>query len=148
MKELKIYIAGKMSGLTYEKMNGWREKLKRKIEMQADLIGYKDKLCVINPVNYYNFENYRHQSETEVEDYDLAHVISSDVIIVNLDGLNSSIGTIIELHDANYHHRIPVIAFGSEDNYNKLHPWIKRDITRYEETMDDVITYIGDFYMI
>lgn len=145
---IKIYLAGKMSGLTYKEMNEWRENIKRSIQKEADLVGLKDKVCVINPVDYYNFEKCRHQTESEVEDYDLAHVKSSDIIVVNLERLDSSDGTKIELHDANYNNRIPVIAFGERQLYENLHPWVKRNITRVEEDENGVINYIRDFYMI
>lgn len=140
----KIYLAGKMGGLTYEGMNGWRNIIKTKILETAK---YSDtNVNIINPVSYYNFEEKKHQTEIEVEEFDLAHVISSDLIIVNIDGLNNSIGTIIELHDAHYHNKIPVIAFGSKEVYNNLHPWVKNDITRIEPNIDDVVNYIRDFY--
>ena len=142
---LKIYLAGKMSGLTYEVMNAWR--IGENICL-LDMAGYySEKINVINPVLYYNFEEKRHQSEIEVEEYDLAHVVSSDIIIVNLEGLQDSIGTIIELHDAHYHHKIPVIAFGDKKLYDDLHPWVKNDITRVEDNINDVVAYIRDFYM-
>lgn len=143
---LKIYLAGKMSGLSWEAMNHWRQQLKTQLLAAAEISGYQ--LQVINPVEFYNFEEKRHQSEKEIQDYDLAHVTSSDLILVNLEGLNSSDGTKLELHDANYHNKIPVIAFGNHKLYEALHPWIKRDITRTEETMQDVIHYIQDFYLI
>ena len=142
---LKIYLAGKMGGLSFEEMSGWRNDTFSKL---LEMAGYYDtKLNVVNPVLYYNFEEKRHQSEIEVEEFDLGHVISSDIIIVNLDGLSDSIGTIIELHDAHYHRRIPVIAFGDKKLYDKLHPWVKNDITRVENSIDDVVNYIRDFYM-
>ena len=84
IKTLKIYEAGKMSGISFEEMNRWRNELKEKLEFAANISGYL--LQVINPVDYYNFEEKRYQSEEEVEDYDLTHVISSDIIIVNLNG--------------------------------------------------------------
>lgn len=146
MKYLKIYEAGKMSGLTFSKMNNWRIELKNKLLDAAENVGYK--ILVVNPVDFYNFEEQRHQSEEEVEDYDLAHVNSSDIIVVNLDGLATSDGTKLELHDGNFHNKIPVIAFGEKKLYDKLHPWIKRDITRVENNMNDVVEYIKEFYMI
>ena len=142
---LKIYLAGKMSGLTYDKMNEWRCDISQKLHYHAEQNGVR--VNVINPVLYYNFETKLHQTEVEVEEFDLAHVISSDIIIVNLDGLKDSVGTIIELHDAHYHHKIPVIAFGDKELYNSLHPWIKNDITRVETNIGDVVTYIKDFYL-
>ncbi len=143
---LKIYTAGKMSGLSFEEMNDWRVKLKEILTAYADFSNTNIK--VVNPVDFYNFETKRHQNELEVEEFDLAHVVSSDIIIVNLEGLNSSIGTIIELHDARYHNKIPVIAFGNKTTYDELHPWVKNDITRVEETIYDVAAYIKDFYLV
>ena len=143
---MKIYLAGKMSGLSFEDMFNWRQEIAKKLKQLA--FDFDKPLNVINPVLYYNFVEKRHQTEIEVEEFDLAHVISSDVVIVNLDGLNDSIGTIIELHDAHYHHKIPVIAFGDWQSYDKLHPWIKNNITRVETNIDDMITYIRDFYLI
>ena len=142
---MKIYLAGKMSGLSFEEMNGWRDILKSMLTQYAELSDVN--VRVINPVVYYNFEETRHQSEVEVEEFDLAHVTSSNIVIVNLNGLNDSIGTIIELHDAHYHHKIPVIAFGDRELYDNLHPWVKNAITRVENSMADVCNYIRDFYL-
>lgn len=143
---LKIYLAGKMGGLIFEEMNKWRCETRRKLLSQAEM--FSKKISVINPVLYYNFEEKRHQTEIEVQEFDLAHVISSDIIVVNLDGLSNSIGTIIELHNAHYHHKIPVIAFGKRELYDNLHPWVKNDITRVECDIDGAIAYIKDFYFM
>lgn len=133
-----------MYGLSFDDMNSWRVEATQKLKAEANNTGKK--IEIINPVMYYNFTERKHQSEIEVEEFDLAHVISSNIIIVNLHGLYSSIGTIIEIHDAHYHHKIPVIAFGDEEIYNNLHPWIQNSITRVENNIDDVVEYISDFY--
>lgn len=146
MRTLKVYEAGKMSGLSFDKMNTWREKLKNLLLSAAEISNYQ--IQVINPVDFYNFQEKTYQSEIEVEEFDLAHVISSDILVVNLIGLSSSDGTKIELHDAKYHNKIPVIAFGNRELYEELHPWIKGSITRVEDTMEDVVKYIQEFYMI
>lgn len=135
-----------MSGLSFEEMNNWRNELKMQLLLTAKISGYT--LQVINPVDYFNFNEKRYQSDEEVKEYDLGHVITSDLVIVNLDGLSSSDGTKIELHNAKYHNKIPVIAFGEQELYNNLHPWIKSEITRTENTMEDVVGYIHEFYMI
>lgn len=116
MRTLKIYEAGKI----FDEMIFWRKKLKSLLLSAAEINNYQ--IQVINPVDFYNFEEKVYQSEFEVEEYDLAHVISSDIIVVNLNGLSSSDGTKIELHDAKYHNRIPVIAFGDKELYEELHP--------------------------
>lgn len=143
---LKIYLCGKMSGLNFDEMNSWRKRVEDALKIKSGFTGTP--ITVVNPVVYYNFEEKRHQTEIEVEEFDLAHVITSNIIIVNLDGLKDSIGTIIELHDAHYHHRIPVIAFGDRKLYDELHPWIKNDITRVEDDIVGVVNYIRDFYLV
>lgn len=134
-----------MSGLSFDEMNNWRKIAKEKLLKAAEYMGCNIK--VINPVDYYNFEEKIYQSEKEVEEFDLKHVISSDIVIVNLDGLNTSDGTKIEIHDANYHSKIPVIAFGNIKLYEGLHPWVRNSITRIEQDIDAVIEYIKRFYM-
>ena len=53
-EKLKIYLAGKMGGLSFDEMNNWRKKLKQEILREAGVSGYQVK--VINPVDFYNFE--------------------------------------------------------------------------------------------
>ena len=144
MRELKIYLAGKMGGLDFESMNQWRKRIKNNLNFVAEYRDYR--LNVVNPVDFYNLESVRYQSDKEVKDYDLAHVLSSDIIIVNLEGLATSDGTKYELHDARKAN-IPVIAFGEYSLYEELHPWTKDNITRVEKNMEDVVEYIRDFYM-
>ncbi len=145
-KELKIYEAGKMCGLSFDEMNRWRVDLKNILINEARYAGYQ--VQIINPVEFYNFEEKRYQSEEEVMEFDLYHVRTSDIIVVNLDGLSSSDGTKIEIHDAKYHNKIPVIAFGNKELYNNLHPWVKNCITRVENNILGIAEYIKDFYMI
>lgn len=146
MNRLKIYLCGKMSNLTLEESNAWRREIKQKLLVQSMLSEHD--VLVINPVDFYNFEEVRHQSEEEIMNYDILHTITSDIVIVNLNGLATSDGSKIEIFEANYNHKIPVIAFGNKELYDNLHPWVKRNITRVEENMEDVIKYIRDFYMI
>lgn len=134
-----------MSGMTFEQMNEWREETTRVLEHMASF--YDCIIKVVNPVDYYNFESKRYQNQKEVMQFDLNHVKSSDIVIVNLDGLNSSIGSAIELYEC-YKRDVPVIAFGEKELYEGLHPWIKECITRVEDNCEMVATYICEFYMM
>lgn len=145
-KKIKIYLAGKMSGLTYQEMGVWRQEIENKFLIQSMLANYT--IMVLNPVKLYNFEEVKHQSEKEIMNYDISHVVTSDIIIVNLDGLATSDGSKIEIYEANYNRKIPVIAFGDKELYNNLHPWLKECITRVEKNIEDVVDYVRDFYMI
>lgn len=142
MKEdsLQIYLAGKMSGLSYEDMNDWRLQITRDLESNI----FTTHVKTINPVSYFNFEEKRYQNELEIMKFDLSKVKSSDLVVVNLDGLHTSVGTMIECYEA-YKNDIPVLAFGCKKDYESLHPWIKCCITRYDN-YDDCIEYIRDFY--
>lgn len=145
MEKLKIYLAGKMSGLTFEESDKWRRDFKRvfKREMNYDTMHY----TVINPNDYYNFKNPSHQNEREVMQYDLNHVRNSDIIVVNLDDINTSIGTAIELYVA-AQNNIPVLAWGSNEEWFVAHPWLKECITRWDTGIMDICRYIRDFYLM
>lgn len=135
-----------MGGLSFNEMNIWRKELKEQLQFAAETSGYL--VQVINPVDFYNYKEKKHQSEEEVEDFELSHITTSDIVIVNLEGLNSSDGTKIEIYEAKHNNRIPVIAFGDRNLYDKLHPWVKRNITRVEDNIGRAVKYVQDFYMI
>ena len=52
----------------------------------------------------------------------------------------------MELYEC-YRNDIPVIAFGTDEEYENVHPWINECITRHEDTIENAATYIKDFYM-
>jgi nucleoside 2-deoxyribosyltransferase len=133
---MKIYLAGQMTNLTFNEMNGWRKKI------QEYFKNYKD-ITVINPVDFYNFDKVDKMKATprEVKEYDLWLVKNSDIILVNLDHPDS-IGTAIELHMAHDVWGIPVIGFGNTKN----HDWIECSLLRRCETMREALVYIESFY--
>lgn len=140
---MTIYLAGAMSNLTYVQMTMWRHELGILLQLSAEDYGMKVK--VVNPVSYYNFEEKRHKSEKEIMQFDLNYIRKSDIVVVNLEGLNTSIGTCIELYEATKNN-IPVLAFGTVEMYDSLHPWIKECITRVDWTKEELVEYIEDFY--
>ena len=141
---LSIYLAGAMSSKSFDEMNTWRVEIKNMLTHMASY--YDCDVKVTNPIDYYNFKEKRHKSEKEVMQFDLSLVKKSDIVIVNLNGINTSIGTSMELYEC-YRSNIPVIAFGSDEEYENAHPWIRECITRHESNMEDTATYIKEFYM-
>lgn len=140
MNKIIIYLAGKMSGLSIEDMCYWRNEFRRKF-YNNDL-NYLSKINIVSPTDFYSFEEKKHKTEREVMDYDLWLVRNSTLIVVNLDYPNS-IGTAVELYEANKHCGIPVIGFGTTEN----HPWIEECVSVKFENMDEVINYIFEFYI-
>lgn len=84
--------------------------------------------------------------EKEVMQFDLNMVRQSDIVIVNVGGISESIGTAIELYEAN-RLDIPVIAYTEGDVNNNIHPWIENCLSTVQMNRSELITYIIDFYM-
>lgn len=144
-EKVKIYLAGAARNCTaFDEKNKWRVKISDILEPWASLHGYYIKF--INPIDYYNFRQKRKLNEMEVMQYNINQVRSSDIIIVNLLGINSSIETCIELYEA-YRKNIPVIAVDLNKDYENVHPWVKKCITRVEDTCVEASEYIRYFYM-
>ena len=143
MEKLSIYLAGAMQGHTYEEMSYWRDVMINHLQAYANGVC---NLKVINPVSYFNFEEKRHQTEMEVMKFDLCLVKNSNVVIVNVKGLNQSVGSTIELYEA-WKSGIPVLAYDEDGNYESLHPWIKNCITRVDRSLVELCEYVHDFYM-
>lgn len=135
MSKPKIYLAGKMSGLSFDEMNKWRKEA-------TELLRYEN-VHIENPCHYYNFEmNPEDYTENEVKKYDLWLVKNCDIVLVNLNHPDS-IGTAIEIHEAYNNWNKPVIGFGIAKN----HPWIELCITKRCETLEDAVNHIKDFYL-
>ena len=141
---LTIYLAGKMSGLSDFEMRQWRNLLKSELEKYSDMANYKTN--IVSPCDYFNFEEQRYQSEQEIMKFDLSLVKNSDIVIVNTNGLSSSIGSIIEVYEA-WKNDIPVIAYDENGDYKTIHSWLKCCITRADSCVIDICEYIKDFYM-
>lgn len=141
---LTIYLAGKMSGLLDSEMKKWRNLLKYELEKYSDIANYKTN--VVSPCDYFNFNEQRYQSEQEIMKFDLSLVKHSDIVIVNTNGLSSSIGSIIEVYEA-WENDIPVIAYDENGDYKTIHSWLKCCITRADSCVIDICEYIKDFYM-
>lgn len=143
----KIYLAGRMGGLTYEEYNGWRNKIEYKLRCGIDSVGKRiSSIKVFNPANYYNFEEKEYKSQREVMNFDLNLVKNSDVVIVNANGVGQSTGTCIEMYEA-YQHNIPILGFWENpDDKESFHPWIETMFTRVDDNMDELVRYVTDFY--
>ena len=139
MNKFEIYLAGKMGGLTFEEMNGWREEI-TKIFNQ-----YTDRIKTHNPCHYYNFDlDPSTYTDHEVKRFDLWLVKKSNLVVVNLDQPNS-IGTAIELHEAHDNWKIPVIGFGGKDK--EVHPWMQLSLNRWCDDMRDAVEHVVEFYL-
>ena len=143
--KLTIYLAGKMSGLSKNDYCNWRSELENVLNNRANLIGAS--IQIINPAKYFDFDNMDRHLEKEVMQFDLNMVRQSDIVIVNVNGVSSSIGTAIELYEAN-RLNIPVIAYTEGNVVDDIHPWIENCFSTVQMSKDELIDYIRDFYMV
>lgn len=138
MKKFKVYLCGKMSGLTFEAMNNWRVEATKLLNEEIFV-----PIHTINPVDFYNFEmNPNSYTENEIKKFDLHMVKASDLILVNLD-FPDSIGTAMELCMAHDVWDKPVIGFGE----NKSHPWMELCVSKRCDSLKEAVRYIANFYL-
>lgn len=141
MKDYNIYLSGGMSNLSLEEQSKWRSQIVNAIKFGD--YDYEKKASFFNPIQYFNFEEARYESELEVMNFDLNALRKSDLIVVNFNNPNS-IGTAMELMLA-YEMRIPILGLNKDKK--ELHPWLECCCDRIFDDMRQLVEYIVDFYL-
>lgn len=146
MKEFKIYTCGKMSGLTFGQQMSWRLQMQELVNSKTD-----KRVVFIHPPLYYNYDTQMHKDEREVMDWEINQVCKSDIIVVDLNGIEESIGSHFELGAAiganiTGGRQISIIGVGDVD-IEKLHPWIGLSMLRHERTYEDAADYIVGYLL-
>jgi len=147
MQRFNIYLAGGVTGLPAHGENGymtWRREIKDQIKS-----GFYNSIfdvVVIDPTEYFNFEEETYGSEREIMEFDLYKVRTSDLIIVNFSA-PKSLGTMSELAIA-YERRIPTIGLCEKEKYKtEMHPWQIEFCTRIFSRRDEMLDYIRNYYL-
>lgn len=142
----KVYTAGKMSGLPFEEQMEWRRRIEEEIMKLTDA-----PIQFIHPPLYFRYDLQLHKSENEVKQWEISQIRDSDIVIVNLDGINSSVGSHFELSmiDAvNSFGNRHIHAIGVGKANEKLHPWIELTLLRCEEEYAAAAEYIATYLLI
>lgn len=140
-----VYISGAITGLKSKEEVDYRYTIKKRLENGNDMHGYKQKVCVFNPIEFFNYiDEKNYISEKQVMNYELDKLRKSDLIIVDFKN-HKSLGTMSEMSIA-YEHRIPII--GLNLNSYDIHPWQKEmcDIIFYN--YNQLISYIIGYYLV
>lgn len=143
-----VYLAGAMSCYfnteQHDYPKQWREDAKNYIKQLYDDI------TLVSQTDFYEIGKNYHQSETEVMRFDLRMVRESDIVLVNLKDLHTSIGTSDEILYAFISGK-PVIGFiENKDEVKNIHPWKIEQIDRIESgksAMERSIDYIYRYYV-
>ena len=143
----KIYTCGKMSGISYLEQMAWRAKIESEIKMALSCADERVKF--VHPPLYYNYEENYHKTEREILEWEMAQVHDCDIVIVNLDGIEDTIGSHMELGAVQGINRfgdkhIFVVGLGKGDG---LHPWIKETCIRIEDDYAKAAEYIVEYLL-
>lgn len=136
-QKLKIFLAGRIEGLTWEAANSWRKDaitflrggVSNDVYNPCSFIPSKHRNNLLNANNIHN--------RTDMIDDNFKYIRQADVILVNLDV--ASIGTLLDLGAAHILH-IPIVAFNM--GQCKEHPSIKNIIDYQYDTLEEACEYI------
>ena len=147
MKEYKIYTCGKMSGISFSQQMQWRQIIEAFVK---DYYDGNDRVKFIHPPLYFNYDYMQHKSEREILDWEMKQLHDCDIVIVDLNQIDSTIGSHMELGAVQGINRfgdryIYVIGVGNEEN---LHPWIKETCMRIEDNFSDAAKYITGYLLV
>mgnify|MGYP003602624567 FL=1 len=141
-----IYLAGAIGKVSKKRAEEWRE------YFVTTYSYFVDRPDVINPIDFFSYDEVEKYTEREVLDWELSEVSKSDVLVVNLDRVTESVGTLQEMATA-YTHHIPIIAFHlhmtEQEIKETLHPWIGTECTKIftgSYAINKVADYVATYY--
>lgn len=135
MKHKKaVYLAGKMQGLTIEEMTGWRIHAARKLK-EAGFEIYDPTMTKLADV----------QVGRAITGSNKYHMKNSDIVLMEFDFPEVSIGTVGEAVYSCEKLNIPVIAWGRAFHIVN-HPWVCDHLTAHFEKLDDAVEHIAANY--
>jgi nucleoside 2-deoxyribosyltransferase len=133
---MKVYLSGRIAGLTYGEANEWRDKVTDEFES----CGIK----TLNPLRrrlFFHADDEKDVTPNEIVTRDLQDVRDCDLVFVYLPKSDHfSVGTICELWEA-YRLQKPIVLVSDDLRYHK-HPWILVACTRIFGSIPDAIEYI------
>lgn len=135
----QIYAAGAITGLTWADHFDWRDDLASVITECT-----KSKWHVFNPSLHVSDLEGWIMTDRESMDYDLYHLLRSDLVVVNFSLQAMSIGTAVELGAA-YTHQIPII--GLNETNEELHPWQKEICIKIFDNYNYMLKYLVDHFI-
>jgi hypothetical protein len=153
--DFKIYLSGAMSGLSMKEQTAWRDDMRDDIITTGAFYDCQKKPIFFNPPYWYSFEECNKLDEKgqelyqkEAMNYDIYDLRNSNLVIVCLDHVNSSIGTAMEIAIAKELH-IPIIGFfyNGLTELKNIHPWIVNSLDKYCEKYEDAYMYVVEYFL-
>lgn len=143
-----VYLGGAMSCYFNTEQHDYPKKWRD--EVKGYVHKYYDDITVISPTDFYQIGKNYHKSESETMRFDLRMVRESDIILVNLKDIHTSLGTSDEIFYAFISGK-PIIGFLEDESEMKnIHPWKMEQIDRIEtgeNAMENALNYIYRYYV-
>lgn len=139
---IKVYTCGGMKNKSTIEAMAWRNELENCLNMSGVVAS------VFKPPEFYNYDEFKQQSEAEIKEFELAKLRESDVLVVELNGVESSVGSCMELGYANAMNdfgdkHIFIIAYNNIEK--NVHPWVMDSCIRVEDNLEDIAYYIANY---
>lgn len=152
MSKPRIYLAGPITGLSYDEATQWRKRvtklLKNEIEC-FDPMRDKDFLRNIDKLQDINKSDNISTTADFILTRDYNDCVNADLLLINFEGSTErSAGTFMEVAWA-YMKHIPVVIFCSdyEDNINCRHPMLKKCTSIFCRTEEEAIYCTRSFLL-
>ena len=139
METFQVYTAGATKHVSNDESYLWRKSTRDCLEK----VNERYNVNVFIPSEYFNYDTLLPKTEKQCMNYFLHKVSKSDLLLVNLDNSNSSVGTGMEVQKA-FDTGIPIIGFGTKNIY----PWIKEHCDIVFEDRFDALVYIKEYYLL
>lgn len=127
-----IFLSGAMTGLSEDEQKGWRDTLKMRFE---------DKYIFFDPT-IFDAEDTSDKAQQIAHDYDIESIAQCDYFIVNLNKVETSVGTCQEIMLAWLLSKKIIGFFPTGNLVKPLHPWIKNKLTFKMHNMKALSTFL------
>lgn len=143
MRDNQVYLAGAISGCDWGDVSDWRYDMSNVIYSASN-----GRWTCFNPCEHIPDSFVDHESvsmtDREAMDYDLYHLLRSDLVVINFAYNPKSIGTIAEMGAA-YTHHIPIL--GLNEKGEDLHSWQIAMCAKIFKDYENLLSYIVNHYI-
>lgn len=100
-------------------------------------------LKVFDPGGFFDYDwDFDYQkTDRQIREYYFQKIKKAEVVLVNLNGTDSSIGTGCEVTYASCHD-VPVVGWGTDNVY----PWVRDMCTVVFDTLEEALGYLSMYY--
>lgn len=145
-KPFRIYTVGKMKNTSYSDQMAWRTEIANLIKNMTE-----QPVIFVHPPTFYNYEQKDYKSEKEIKEWELNQLKQCDILVINLDGINDSVGSHFEISTAEAINSLcnkHIYIIGVGKSKEPLHPWIELSLLRHEDNFEDAARYITEYLLI